>query len=104
MFGFTEKLFIATMAFVGCGALISSNPLNYVSTSKQECSERPTMVNINSNEPLFYPCSILVSKCSGSCYDIDKPYAKLSVPDVVKNMNIKIFNLLSKTNETHYVS
>ena len=58
-------------------------------------------MNVNSNDPLFYPCSVVVNKCSGSCND---RYAKLCVPDVVKNMNIKVFNLLSKTNETRYAS
>ena len=41
---------------------------------------------------LFYPYSIPVNKCSGSCNDINNFYAKVCVPDVVKNMNIKIFN------------
>ena len=28
---------------------------------------------------------------------------KLCVPDVVKDINIKVFNLMSRTNETRYV-
>ena len=56
-------------------------------------------MNINSNEPLFYPYSILVNKCSGSLNDINNPYAKLCVPEIVKNMNIKVFNLMSRINE-----
>ena len=46
-----------------------------------------------SNEPSFYPYNILVNKCSGSCNNINDLYAKLCIPDVVKNMNIKVFNL-----------
>ena len=57
-------------------------------------------MNVNSNEPLFYPYSIFVNKCSGSCNDINDPYAQLRVPDVAKDMNIKVFNLMSRTNET----
>ena len=30
------------------------------------------------------------------------PYAKLCVPDVSKNINIKVFNLMSRTNETRH--
>ena len=59
---------------------------------------------INSDETLFYPCIILANKCSGSCNNINDPYSTLCVPDVVKNMNIKIFNLMSRTNEARYVS
>ena len=62
------------------------------------------MANINSNKPLFYPYSILVNNCSGSCDDINNLCTKSCVPDVVKNMDIKVFNLMSKTNKTHYVS
>ena len=41
---------------------------------------------------------------TGSCNYINNPYAKFCVPDVVKDMNIKVFDLLSKTNKTTYVS
>ena len=39
--------------------------------SNQECKVRPAIMNININERLFYPYSILVSKCSGSCNNIN---------------------------------
>ena len=29
--------------------------------------------------------------------------AKVSVPDVVKDLNVKIFNLMSRTNETRHI-
>ena len=61
-------------------------------------------MNINSNEPLFYPYSILVNKCSGSLNDINNSFAKLCVPEIVKNMNIKVFNLMSRINEKRHVS
>ena len=42
------------------------------------------------------------SKCSGSCSKINDPYAQLCAYDVVKNLNIKVFNLMSRTNETRH--
>ena len=69
----------------------------------QECKIRSAMVNINSNEPLFYLYSILLNKCSGSCNDTNNPYAKLCLLDIVKNINIKVFNLMSITNETRHM-
>ena len=86
------------------GSLSSMNLLEYVSMNNQKCKVRPEIVNANSNEPLFYPFSIKTSKCSGSCNNINDPYAKLCVPDVVKNLNIKVFNLMSRTNETRHIS
>ena len=50
----------------------------------QECKVRPEIININSDEPVFYPFSLKTSKCSGSCKNINDPYAKKKVPDVIK--------------------
>ena len=66
--------------------------------NNQEFKIRAEIININSNEPLFYPYSIFVNKRSGSCNNINNPYAELCVPDVVKSMNIKAFNLMSRNN------
>ena len=40
-------------------------------------------IDINSNEPVFYPYSIKVNKCSRSCYNINDSYTKLCIPDIV---------------------
>ena len=50
----------------------------------------------------FILSSTETSKCSGSCNNINDPYAKLCVPDFVKNLNVKVFNLMSTTNETRH--
>ena len=62
--------------------------------NNQECKVRPEIVNVNSNEPAFYLVSIKTSKSSGSCNNINNPYAELCDPDVVKIINIKVFNLM----------
>ena len=94
-------MFIVVTGFVVLSAV---NPLKCVSMSNQECKVTPVIMNINSDGPSFYPYSILVNICSGSCNNINDPYAKLCVPDVVENINIKVFNLMSRTNETRHVS
>ena len=43
---------------------------------------------------------ILYSICN--CNNINDPYAKICVPDTVKDLNFKVFNLISRTNETRY--
>ena len=75
-------MFVSTLMFFG--SLSSVNPLKCVSMNNQECKVRPEVVNINSNELLFYPFSNKTSKCSGSCKNINDLYAKLYVPDVIK--------------------
>ena len=116
MFGFVKQIFVSAMMFFGCN-ISSENSLNtvplnavppnaislkYVSINNQECKMRPEIINIYSNEPLFYPYSIKVNTCSGSCNIINDPYSKRCVPHVVKNVNYKVFNLISRTNETRH--
>ena len=78
-------------------------PVKCVSMNNKEYRIRPEIININSNEPTFYPYSIEVNKCSYSCNNINDPYAKFFDPDVVKNINIKVFNLMSRTNEKRHI-
>ena len=68
--------------------------------NNQACKARPEIIAIISNYPIFYPFSIKTSKCSGNCNNINYPYAKICVPDVVKDLNVKVFTLMSRTNET----
>ena len=77
--------------------------MSCISLNNQEGKGRPEIINVNSDEPVFYPFSIKASKCSGSCSNINDPYAKMCVPDVVKNLNVKVFNLMSRTNETRHI-
>ena len=68
--------------------------------SNQPCKTRPEIVNVNTNNPIFYAFSVKTSKCSGNCNNITDPYAKICFPDAVKDLNVKVFNLMSRTNKT----
>ena len=78
------------------------NSLMCISMKNQECKVRPQIVTVNTNEPVFFPFSIKTSKCSGSCNNINDPYAKMCIPDVIKNLNVKVIDLMSRTNETRH--
>ena len=52
---------------------------------------------------LIYPFSIKTSKYGGSFNNINDPYAKICVPDAVKDLNVKVFNSMSRTNETRHI-
>ena len=76
------------MFFVGLAILSGFtrvNPLSCISMNNQECKTRPQVVNVNGDEPVFFPFSIKTSKYRGSCNNINYLYAKICVPDVVKN-------------------
>ena len=80
-----------------------SNLSSVNSMKNQECKVRPEIVDINSNNPIFYPFSIKMNKCNGNCNNISDPYAKNGIPDIVKNLNVKLFNLMSRSNETRHI-
>ena len=52
---------------------------------------------------MFFPFSIETSKYSGSCNNINHPYAKICVPDIIKNLDVKVFNLMLRTNEARFI-
>ena len=79
------------MSFFGC------DTQKCISLNNQDCKIRPEIININSNQPLFYPNSVKINKYSGSCNNINDPSAKLCVADFSKNINVKVFNLISRT-------
>ena len=100
MWRFIKKVFAVITTFFNLSYVIS---LECISMNNQECKARPKTINVNSNEPVFYPYSIKVNKCSGSCSNINDPYAQLCVPDIFKNINVKVFNLMSRINETRQI-
>ena len=79
MFGFVKLIH-----YFGC-SWPSVNSLKCISINNQNCKIRPKIVNLNSEEPFFFPFSIKISKCSGSCNNMNDPYTKLCVHVVVKN-------------------
>ena len=106
IFRFVKKvLFLGLTILSNFTKVTSLNaiPLNCISVKNQECKTRQQVININSSNPIFYPCSIKISKCSGNCNNINNPYAKICVPDIIKNLNVKVFNLMPRTNETRFI-
>ena len=113
IFGFVKKVFFTGLTFLS--SFINTNslstapltatrlnaiPLSCISMTNQPCKARPEIVNVNRDNPIFYPFSVKTSKCSRNCNNINDPYAKVCAPDVVKDLNAKVFNLMSRTNET----
>ena len=65
MFGFIRTIFFTAKSFFSCNVL-NVNSFKCVSMSNQECKIRTKIIDINNNEPSFYPYSIELNKCSGS--------------------------------------
>ena len=63
---------------------------------------RHEIINVNSNNPIFYPFSIKTNKCSDNCNNNDL-YARICVPDPIKDSNVKVFNLMLRTTEIRHI-
>ena len=103
MFGFIKKVFLVGLTVLSYVNTLSTNQLSCISMTNRECKVRPQIVNVNRDEPVFYPFSIKTSKCSGSCNNTNDSYAKMCLPDVTKNLNVKVFSLMSRANETRHI-
>ena len=86
-------------------SIIKTKALECMSVVNQNCMLRPKILNVNEGigEVLFYPYNVLVNKCSGSCNTLDNPIAKLCVPNVIKRVNMQVYNFLMRLNETRNV-
>ena len=101
IFRFVKKVFFVELTILS--SFKNASSLNCISMSNGECKTKLQVINVNSNNPIFYPFSVKTSKCSDNCNNVNDPYAKICVPDIIKNLNIKVFNLMSTTNETRHI-
>ena len=72
---FVQKVFFIGLTILASFANASS--LSCISMINQACKARPQIVNVNSNNPIFYPFSVKTSICSGNCNNINDPYSKI---------------------------
>ena len=109
MFGFIKRRSLELLSVCAIGSfgesLVSNSKglIKCVSLSKHPCLARPTLVNINPYETLFFLFTVSAKKCNGSCNTIDDLYARVCLPNKVKNMNVTVFNLISGVKETRFL-
>ena len=86
-------------------SILKVNALECLSVINQKCMPRPKILDVNEGvgKASFYPYNVLVNKCSGSCDTLDDPMAKMCVPNITKNVNMKVYNFLMRLNETRNV-
>ena len=100
---FIGLLSVCTIAsFSGSLASNSEKSMKCISLNNRPCPARATRVDISSNETIFYSFTAKFDNCCGSCNTNGDPHARDCVPNNVKNMNFKVFNLISGANETKF--
>ena len=96
----TNKMKIINL-LISLFSIIKIKALECVSVVNQKCMQRPKILDVNEGigEALFYPYNVLVNKCSGSCNTLDNPMSKICVPNVIKGINMQVYNFLMGLNE-----
>ena len=61
----------------------------------QECELKKVIID---NDCMTFPYKIKLDKCVGTCNDKDNPSFKVCTPDIVKNISVKVFDLISQKN------
>ena len=86
-------------------SVLKVNALECLSVINQKCMPRPKILDVNEGigEALLYPYNVLVNKSSGSCNTLDDPMSRTCVPNIINNVNIKVYNFLMRLNETRNV-
>ena len=87
-------------------SILKVNALECLSVINRKCMPRPKILDVNEGvgeAVFFYPYNVLVNKCSGSWNTLDDPMARLCVPNIIKIVNMKVYNFLMRLNETRNV-
>ena len=106
MFRLVKKIIILILMTFSSGNIIKNITGNFMLIPKdnfsncfllknQECKVRKVIVD---NDYMTYPYKIKVDQCIGSCNDKDNPYFNVCLPDSIKNIRVKSFDLLSEKN------
>ena len=99
MFGLIKKIFIGLLT----GIVSASNHSKCVSLSHQKCMTQPTLINLHPNEYSqefhYYPFSVKLDRCAGSCNTLNDLSNKLYVPNKTEDLNLSVVNIITEINE-----
>ena len=72
----------------------------------QNFSTRPSLIDLNTDEQLYYPFVLSFDRRDGSCNTLDGLYEmiidmsdRLCVPNKTENVNVEVVSLISRNNE-----
>ena len=93
MFRFIKKVLILVL-------VSTANSLECISLKNQECKIRKV---IAANKYMTFTYKIEIERCVGSCNNISNLHSKVCIPDIVKNVTVKMFDLMNSENATKQV-
>ena len=81
----------------------ASDRTRWVSLSNQKCETQPTLINLHPNEYgqefHYYPFSVKLDRCFGSCNTLNDLSNKVCIPNKTKDFNLSVFNMITGINK-----
>ena len=68
--------------------------------NNQPCLVRLVLTDLNIDELNYYPPTISINRCNGSCNTIGNPFGKICVPNKMEDVNLKVFKKIKGINES----
>ena len=93
MFRLIKKLLILVL-------VSAANSLKCISLRNQECKVRKVIAD---KKYMAFPNKIEIGRCTGSFNNISNPHSRVCVSDIVKNITVKMLDLMTLTNKTKQV-
>ena len=95
MFGLIKKVFMGLLINI----VNASNHAKCVLLSNQKCEVQPTFINLYPNdysqEFHYYPFTVKLDKCVGSCNILNDLSKKVNVPNKTEDLNLNVFNMIT---------
>ena len=72
--------------------------------TNQKCMTQPTLINLHPHEYNqefhYYPVVIKLDKSFGSCCSLNNLSNIICVPNITKDLNLRVFNMITGINES----
>ena len=82
----------------------ASNHTKCISLSNQKCEIQPTFINLHPNEYSeefhYYPFTVKLDKCVGSCNTLNDLPNEVCVPNKTEDLNLNMLNMITGINES----
>ena len=103
MFSFIKQMFVVLLSFSSSLARVAkvSDQTKCVSLNDETCMVTTTLIDLNSAELKYYPFLISLDKCNGSCNVLS---SKICVPKETKDINVKVFNVITNKNDAKTIA
>ena len=100
MFGLIKKIFMELLI----NTVNASNHTKSISLSNQKSMTQPTLIDLYPNgynqEFHYYPFSVKLDRCTGSCNTLYDLSDKVYIPNKAEDLNLTMFNIITKINES----